>query len=293
MSQWRLDFVHQTVVSGLVQTLGADWLLAEERKAGHKQHILLPGLKQLLSPPEPADQTLDEVSGPVTGLAREVIALATDICCLRAVGALPDSHVARLRDRLQYQGVRYEIGVASCFVRSGLSVEWIEGGGVEFMSRVPGTDCTLAVEAKSRHRAGAVHHPGSIAHAATAADVGKLLKKARQKKVGDHPLIVFIDLNLPDRPERDGVPFWLPEIRQIVRRFESGGEAARFALAFFTNFSWHYAGSRPVAERPAASSFVPRNPIRPLRYPLIRELLMRALEQWGSPVPSPPRALPG
>jgi len=87
----------------------------------------------------------------VTGYAQALMQLSFDVFSLRQVGQLPESMIARLRDKKEFQGVRYEIAVASMFARAGFTIAFCEpvhGQKIcEFIARHP------AFEPSTRHGA--------------------------------------------------------------------------------------------------------------------------------------------
>src|SRR5262249_49447304 len=140
----------------------------------------------------------------VDGAMLSLIALSHDLYSVEHTNRLPQSMIERLRDPREFQGVRYEVAVAAIWSRLGFTLEWVStsagpGAVVEFIATNPITYERTAVEAKSRHRPGALGFPGAAAEdpAAITAGVQALLESARTKSPGDMPYAIFVDLNLP------------------------------------------------------------------------------------------------
>jgi hypothetical protein len=193
--------------------------------------------------------------------------------------------VKRLRHADQFQGARYEAAVAAVFTRAGYKLTWMNARDrklPEFIATHPGSGKELAVEAKSRHRAGVLGRPGAPPDAETLrVDVSNLLERALQKEVDGRSLVVCLDLNLPVDEERS-LEEWGQELRaNVFGPFEETyGDGPRpFSAVFLTNYSWHWRGRQPPGD---SMSFVvvpheaevrlPRNEVR---------LLAEALFQYG------------
>src|SRR5205085_11942787 len=100
------------------------------------------------------------------GVVRELLTLASDVYTLLLVEKLPKSLLERLRNIGQYQGARYEVAVAAALVRAGFTINWQKGRGetkiYEFDATHKISKETIAVEAKSKVRKGAIHEKGDI-----------------------------------------------------------------------------------------------------------------------------------
>src|SRR5437867_2357855 len=121
-------------------------------------------------------------SAPATGMTIELIALAHDLYTLQKVDRLPDKLIDRLRNYNEFQGARYEVAIAAAFVKCGFEIKWIDdrtGPHPEFIARNRRTGEEVATETKSRHRPGALHHPGALLPAEElCADVDRLYREA-------------------------------------------------------------------------------------------------------------------
>ncbi len=145
------------------------------------------------------DQQRDTKTGLVSavrdGVLSALLALSYDLYVLRNYSKLQDEVVARLRHRDQFQGARYELFVAATFIRAGCDIAYEdESDGskkhTEFAAKHQESGFEMSVEAKARHMRGdfdmATIRPG----------VRDLLLNAAEKGAA-HPLVVFVELNLP------------------------------------------------------------------------------------------------
>jgi hypothetical protein len=142
----------------------------------------------------------------------------------------------------EFQGARYEILVASLFARCGFQIGFIgdpSKRNAEFIAS-KGTE-KIAVEAKSRHRAGVLHERGEFADQAPA-EIKRLYESALGQNPNTVPFVIFIDVNLPLTPEvRVEDKEWIKEGEASIRvqkegrarRFRYRRSADELRLAFF------------------------------------------------------------
>jgi hypothetical protein len=290
MLEYRLAPPHDQLLNRLMAFLNPRWIDRERSKPSPVQHVVARWIHEIQAFPgrySPLHAGGEVFTGPASGELQELIGLAIDVDIVQTTAPVPRLMVERLRDRHEFQGARYELLAAATILRAGIPIVWQEAkaGGPEFWAYVRGTGQRLAVEAKSRRRVGALHQHGTRDSRSYLADVSHLLRDAEQKSVDECPLIVFVDLNLEDRPDTDGEPAWMPQIRDLMKRFDNAREQPKFALAIFSNFAWHYSGKQLVPERPASSSYLPTHSVRPLRFRWLRARLDSALREYGAPLP--------
>jgi hypothetical protein len=175
--------------------------------------------------------------------------------------------------RRQFQGARHEVFVEATCLRAGFSIEHEnERDGTrrhaEFTAKHKTTGQLLSIEAKSKHRAGVLGQPGvPQPHEKLSLRFGKLLNDALAKNP-PHPLVVFIDTNLPYRAAERVLgrhPLDLNKPSSIMTalldrdRKEHGG-VDRYAMLVFTNHPHHYAEPEELGPQKHLLSFVPRTP---------------------------------
>jgi hypothetical protein len=138
-------------------TLTKAWMEAQEALALEQRHVMVRWLEEMTSFKRLAENPL-QVSKDAyvaTGVINASLSLAYDLYFLQLVNKLPASLVDRLRDRVQFQGARYEIAIASNFVRAGFDIELLDEKvkkekHCEFIAKHKRTGTEVYVEAKSR-----------------------------------------------------------------------------------------------------------------------------------------------
>jgi hypothetical protein len=180
--------------------------------------------------------------------------LAFDVYLLTHKNFLSDDWLNKLRNFKEYQGVRYEIAVASLFVRMGCTLEFYDDKDVkprpmrpEFIAVHAETGNRVAVEAKSRQRPGVIHAKGAQnLRKAMLGDFEKLFNKALKKQTDDLPYLIFIDVNAPsDINEKTSESRWFADLRKMM---DSRGESTTdnpqpYTALIVTNYSPHYEGN--------------------------------------------------
>jgi hypothetical protein len=244
---------HEFIVSLLKQSLGRNWKVEQDRLPGDSQHVIMKWIAAwhtLAKANMPENHQKGEVfSASPTGETQELIALAHDIYRLQLVKKLPAKLMERLRTRNGFQGARYEIAVASAFARCGFEIEWLKNAATkhcEFIATHKTTKERVAVEAKSRHRKGVLHESGVVA-ASDLADIEGLYDDAMTHNPGNMPFAVFIDVNLPHEPDRQGLEkLWFQQVKEMMgtRPTPTTQDPDFCSLRGFTNFGWHYCGAQ-------------------------------------------------
>src|ERR1700682_209040 len=289
MSEYGVGPPFDRPVTGLIKLLTPEWIEQQYRQPPKRRHLLVRWLGEMMASAKPTAEGAGPtamITGPVSGAVWEVLALAVDADVAQRATLLPPWVVERLKNPSEYQGARYEIAAAATVSRAGLPISWHprSEAGPEFWAVVPGTGERIAVEAKSRHRDGTLHEPGLQDRATYLADVEGLLRSAKRKEVQDRPLIIFIDLNLEDRPDVGAEPAWMPQVRRLVSRYDRSTRAASFAMLVCTNYAFHYAGVTLIKDRPGSDSYVPTRSRRPLRSPGLRDRIHASLKDYGVPI---------
>jgi len=281
---------HEFLLNHLLWTLGKKWFDDEIRKPSQERHVILhwrAELYDLIRQAKKEQVTPSNVAIVPTGNVQALTVLGDDVYQVEHALKTPNNIVKRLRARQQFQGARYEILAASIFARCGFDIEFINDKTKktpEFFAQKRESRERLAVEAKSRHRAGVLHEPGPPPKAiALKGDIKRLLTEALEQNPGGLPFFVFIDLNLPLTPRipTERKP-WFRDLKNIFDRIESQSARERpddFTGIVFTNFGWHYSREKeaPGGEYVIVTS---RNPM----FPVTQEtwqLLRRALDEYG------------
>ena len=279
------------------QVLGKKWLEDEGRRPAEQQHIIMRWLSawdDLRQHGSTEGRKEGEVRYvPLTGEAQELIALADDASrIMQTENRFPDKLRKRLINRRGFQGARYEVAVAATFIRCNFEIQWIDertglanklGKRCEFNAIHKVTGEIIAVEAKSRHRIGTLHEEGAAPHpSALRADVGDLYRKAVRKNPEDKPFAIFIDINLPQQPERPGLDkTWVADIMAMLEQYANANpdDPAPFSFLFVTNFAWHYKGRNIAGASENMFIYIPGAPFQISRETF--DAIGRAIKDYG------------
>ena len=270
-------------INHLLWLLGKDWFDSEMAKPPDERHIVLKWraernevLRKYQDPKNPAAPA----RAPFTGGSRALQVFADDLYQLDHALQPPSKIMARLRDMGQFQGARYEILTASLFARCGFAINFIEDASKrnpEFVAEKDGK--RIAVEAKSRHRAGVLNERGAYQEGKSA-EIRRLYDSAAGQNPGDCAFMVFIDVNLPLTPE---VPpskrVWVLEAMQVFADREKEGLQNKDSALVLSNFGWHFSREEGAVPGETYLAIVERS-----KYPVQRktwELLTRALSEYG------------
>jgi hypothetical protein len=220
------------------------------------------------------------------------INVAYDLFVLADNLKLQQEVVRRLKDSVQFQGARYELFVAACCIRAGYEINYEDESDrsskhPEFIATHKRPGQVIAVEAKSRHRAGVLGHLGNTGDSQVVkAEVGKLLSKAIAKRPA-HPFVIFIDLNLPPASDREIPPQLQRELMETVDRIAkiNGAPPDPFNLVVFTNHPHHYGDKESPDSAKFALSVFSQNPLHHATDNVSIGTIHKAALQYGT-VPS-------
>jgi hypothetical protein len=233
------------LINHLLWFLGEEWFNSEMAKPLEQRHIILrwrhERSEQLLKHDSPDRDASVPLKAPMTGGAKALLVLADDVLQLAQALDTPSRVSERLGDMHEFQGARHEILVASLFARCGFQIGFIDDAtkrNPEFIAR-KGSE-KIAVEAKSRHRAGVLHERGAFADQAPA-EIKRLYESALGQNPRTMPFAVFIDVNLPLRPEAPiNDKDW---VKEAMQAFDYRGQEERVdsdTALILTNFGWYF-----------------------------------------------------
>jgi hypothetical protein len=271
----------------LLWTLGEDWHNEAMRKPPDERHIVLKWRaerNELLNKYRKRDAAPTEpVKTPLTGNVKALQVLADDIYQLQHALETPKKIIERLRNMREFQGARYEVLVASLFARCGFSIEFIDDRSKknpEFFATKDGE--RIAVEAKSRRRAGVLHEKGEYLADAqpVPARIRGLFQEALEQNPGGVPFMTFIDVNLPLTPTTQPIErAWVKEAMKCFDDRKRDGLPESDSGLILTNIGWHY--HRDVGAPPSESvTAKPEAPLFPIRDETWA-LLTQALNEYG------------
>jgi hypothetical protein len=199
---------HDFLFDYIKNCLGSEWGNAELKKGYSEMHPVIQWYKALCDFQKQNIRQEGEIySADCTGPVGAYLSLAYDLYVLRHCSLLQERLIARLRDRKQFQGARYEVFVTASFIKAGFQIEFEDESDkrtshCEFVATHKPSEKRFSVEAKSRHRPGYLGQDGMPRNSDDIKlRIGNLLRSALKKKAA-HTRIVFIDINMP--PEKDG-----------------------------------------------------------------------------------------
>jgi hypothetical protein len=290
---------HEFLITVLRSTFNdGDWAIRQSKLPPDEQHFVwrchekYQEWKKANSDPEEFERT-GRYSALPNGWVQYFISLAWDLATLIQARArdLPAGLVDRLRDPVAFQGARYEVAIAAVFARLDCEIRLLDDEDdlkgekhVEFVATHRPSSQQIAVEVKSRHRAGVLHHHGEPKeddplHRDTRS-VKRLFAQAMQQAPGTMPFMVFIDINAPLSVE--GLDKrWQADVRGWMDRLPPTAEDSdAFNALYVTNFSWHYDGDNDLSRRGQWMAVRPGPVPFPLALDLIQSL-QRALDSYG------------
>ncbi len=275
--EFLLGFLRSVVV-------GKSWLERQNLLPVGKQHHLsrwFMSEREFMQPHRAkaiADrQTHFRVDAP--GEVSDLLTLAHDVFHLVNAGSFHTKLRRRLLDKKEFQGVRYEIAVAALATRAGMKVKFVhhpEKKHHDFLASDQRTQTTVAFEAKSRHRAGGLHEPGSPdENRIKRGDVASLIGQALDQNPGDIPFIIFVDINVPRElgirvEER-------PWFNDVWTDMQSLGEPTpdhpdEFSAIFLTNF-WHAWSEATLSSGPEYLHIISHHSRHPIPVYLVGRLM--------------------
>ena len=208
--------------------------------------------------------------------------------------------LARLKNKDQFQGARYELFTRAFFLRGGFTIHLEDEddrteGHCEFTATSRRFGQSYSVEAKSRHRSGLLGQPGTReSEESIQLDFGALLSDALAKPA-KHVRIVLIDANLPASDHAQLVPHWFDRLKRMVERKErqtlSDGSKLPACYLVVTNRPYHYGpadAESPNARVVIAGFNIPGYRELPreqqwLQHPVVGELVRAST--LNSPIP--------
>ena len=194
-----------------------------------------------------------------TGFMAAYMTFAFNLFAIEDNSRFDDDLLQRLKSKEHFQGARHEVFAEATCLRAGFTIEHENERDrttrhAEFTAKHKRTGQVFSVEAKSRHQQGVLGQPGTPKpHNRLNLRFGNLLNDAIAKKP-PHPLVVFIDTNLPHQAAervlgRDPLdPYKLSRTITAMldtnRKFHGGVD--KYALLVFTNHPHHYSAANEL-----------------------------------------------
>ena len=291
----KWNFVCDFLIDYIPEVFGKEWCKAEFAKPEEDRHPVLQwradGIRYMNQQPREPDGSyrVSVRSGPLAAY----LAFAFNLFAIEDNSRFDKMLLERLRNKDQFQGARHEVFVEATCLRAGFSIEHEdEKDGsrrhAEFTAKHKLTGQLISVEAKSKHRPGILGQKGLPNTAGKLSlRFGGLLNDAIAKNP-PHPLVIFIDTNLPfsvaervlGRHPLD--PYKPSPIMMALLdrdRKEHGGKDL-YAMLVFTNHPHHYVAANEPDPSHHVHAIVPNRPIG-VKHPKALEDLYRAVNQYG------------
>lgn len=242
---------HEFIIRLLAHKFGNKWVIEQSNLATEERTIIyewFEAFEKFKLKYSNEDNKVERGWGSIpTGDVQSLISLAYDVYCLAHVGNLPNALLERLKNKEMYQGARYEIAIASLFVKMDYELEFLYKQNRkhwEFTAFHPKLEQQIAIEVKSRHRPGILKFEGDLQSMNDVKiGISRLLNEAISQGPSDIPFVIFIDLNLPlmnkvKYPDRK----WFQDLKTSIDNIgiASPENPDLFTAIFLTNFSYHY-----------------------------------------------------
>ncbi len=245
--KWRTfpDFLFEFVW----QIFGADWYEIENKKRLEDQNEIVKWFNKSLE-----FSSTQELNGEgliianPNGSTSAYLLFAYDLFTVLHNNFNVQQLIVRLKDKIQFQGARYELFCLAACIRGGFDIILEDEKNnttkhVEFKITDKENNLTFSVEAKSKHRSGLLGQPGERIPDEEL-KVGKITQLVNNaiSKDSNNPLIIFLEFNLP--PEYAdfviGGKSW-KKVFQIFEKIKKTSDGKDlFNLVVMTNHPHHY-----------------------------------------------------
>lgn len=283
---WRTfpDFLYDYIMF----VFGEDWFNLEISKPHDKRHSVMQWRYSIYEFQKTQKKNYDGLYEAIpTGPYKAYLTLAYDLYLLEHNQKLQKSLVNRLLIIDQFQGVRYELFVASTLTRAGYKIDYKlpkkKGQKVvEFFAIHKKSGQKIAIESKSRHRPGVLGRSGNVESPETIRiRLGQLINQAITKKP-DIPYFIFIDMNLP--PERIKI-FEDLKLKELIKTLantpKNEDDKDDFNMILYTNFPYHYGNTFESYPKDHLSVVFSLDPAHPLKNKSIMEQIQSEVNKYG------------
>jgi hypothetical protein len=288
----KAQFFTDILLNFVPNTFGKEWFDAEVAKPRGTRHPVFEARYRAMSymnaqPRDAHGVYKASMTGPMLGY----FTFAYDLFTVQDNGRLNARLIERLKNCDQFQGARHELFAEATCLRAGFSIEHEdETDGLtrhtEFTATHKATSHKVSVEAKSKHRPGVLGFPGAQqAEGEYNLNVGHLLNDAIRKNTA-HPLVVFLDLNLPWLTASKLLDMHIPPHPLIhgtlnrMRKRHSGRDPIN--LLVVTNHPEHYSAEEEAAPSPQLLSILTQIPVKHVTWPAALMAIHQAANLYGS-----------
>ena len=222
----------------------------------------------------------------MTGPMLAYYTFAYDLFAVKDNGRLDARLLERLKHPDRFQGARHELLAEATCIRAGFDIEHEnEADGstrhAEFTAVHRATGQRVSVEAKSKHRPGMYGQPGEREPVGSHyLPVHKLLKDAISKNT-EHPLVVFLELNLPWAVAARLLSMHPPHplLHKTLDRLRVGEvKLDPMSLLIVTNHAEVYTPDEDQANTRQLLSMIPQRPLKQMSHPIALQYIHRAAQ---------------
>jgi hypothetical protein len=255
--KWK--FIPDFLLDYVPGVFGAEWGQAELAKPEAERHPLVQWRVEAIRYMNAQRQVDGHYEAVPNGFLAAYMAFAFNLFAVEDNSRLDDLLLERLKHREQFQGARHELFAEATCLRAGFRIEREDERDpatqhAEFTAIHPVTGEQFSIEAKSKHRAGVLGRPGApLPHEKLSLAFGALINNAIRKNP-PHPLVIFMDTNLPFKSaERvytaQSLNPMVPSrymVRLVERIRSEHGGTDPYAMLAFTNQPHHYAAAHEL-----------------------------------------------
>jgi hypothetical protein len=276
MPSEKCKFFTDLLIAYVPQMFGRDWFEQEIAKPPNGRHPVMQwrvkGMTFMNAQPPLPDGTRGATP---TGPLLAYLTFAYDMYVVEHNAQLDSRLLERLKQADQFQGARHELFAEATCLRAGFEIEHEDETDpsrrhAEFTATHKTTGQRVSVEAKSKHRPGVLGQAGTReADNALNLRFGKLLNDAVAKNPA-HPLVVFLDMNMPFQvaerflAPRPPHPFIFRTLDRM-RKEHCGKDP--ISLLVITNHPQHYTKDDEIAQRAHVLTVLSGVPEKPAQRP--------------------------
>jgi len=283
---------HDFLLSYIRTVFGEKWGNNELKKSLKDRHQIMKWYNELCLFQKSAN--LPDENGIYseipTGPVFSYLSLAYDLYLIKHHAKFQRRIIKRLKQTSEFQSARYELFVASTMVRAGCEINYENEHDnrtkhTEFIAKQGINNQIYCVEAKSRRRDGVLGHKGVESDFKSDLNAYSRFISNAIEKNPKHPLLIFIDLNMPSEETRtifELMPPYNPltEIIDHIKKNDKGED--EFYLLVFTNTP-HYYRNAEITSLPKGHFIVQST--NPKQMPLDSSMflgLSESLDQYGN-----------
>lgn len=248
---WK--FIPDFLLDYVPHVFGKDWWDAEVAKPPNERHQVFQWRAGCFRRMQAGVYAGGKRTVAPDGMTGAYLSFAFNLFAIEDNVGLDDLLLHRLKHPEQFQGALHEVFAEATCLRAGFTIETEDESDpskrhAEFTAIHKITGERFSVEAKSKHRAGILGQPGvAQPHEKLKLTYGRLINDAVAKNP-QHPLVIFLDTNLPFRSAHHvyGNDATVPSryISELCKRIrnENRGKCP-FVMLTLTNIPHHYAAA--------------------------------------------------